>query len=935
MLKINFKASVALMLAIIMGISAIGCGGVDTPPETTLSTATPEATLGESTSASEPETTPSEFPESTPSETPETTADPDREYNISYDLDGGVDGGNPTVYDGGSEITLIAPVREGYAFAGWLGNGTAEPTTSMKIEKGTKGDLAFKATWIAFKDSVGGEFDERPVDTTYHGADDGIAPSNEELKPSVYDELGDRDEGIFTLKTVYTDISVDGVMDAAYTYGLYFKSDIVSVSNAYYKNNEVGFEVYMIRGQDGRIYVYADVTDPTVIVNESIFNDKKWHVDCLDLYFEFGNYGKDYTMYSFVADPTGKFKRDMPEDVKIVLTEKGYAVEFSMDNNGNPVMHNEEMSFQFYLNDTYEWDPETNGRKKGLLKHSSVHNPVEAGYILPSPTLHDAVRCSAESASGRVNVSDLDNERSGDVIADVINRAASIVLVYDKNATAQSVLPAQNLALYLSAKGAKVDIVYEEDLTDPSKYDYTVYFGMSDNERASELISRLSYVDYGVAVYGDCAVFLGWNEAASAAAEGLLQSVFKYVENGGKTEDMVGAVYTGTVTDQVGADIPKLDGFDSVTDVGEGAFQIYKLESTSDEYEEYLGRLEAAGYARYTDNVMATVLCATYVSDDTVVNVQYGGETDKSIRIIVEPLENTALPMLEAPEDADSEVMVSSVTMMSPHNLCLVIQLSNGHFIIVDSGNNGTQKALSDFLREKAPDGKPVVEAWIFTHFHQDHIGGFIDYTGQSGLMRYITIESIIYNFPSNQVIMTAGHSVTDMKNVTFWYNSRIPSLKEKGTTVYKARTGQKYYFGNAEIEILWTFEDIMPHNVFTDRTNPTCIGFSITLAGQKIMVTGDSSAEEFTVAYKKYGSYLKSDFVQLSHHGYGDGGSPIEFYDTVAAPYVFNPGNGITYGEAEKETANKAEKLFVRDDLGICTVTLPYSGGDVTSEKE
>jgi hypothetical protein len=172
------------------------------------------------------------------------------------------------------------------------------------------------------------------------------------------------------------------------------------------------------------------------------------------------------------------------------------------------------------------------------------------------------------------------------------------------------------------------------------------------------------------------------------------------------------------------------------------------------------------------------------------------------------------------------------------------------------------------------------------------------------------------------------------MNNLELFFTKRRPDMTDKGTVFYRARTGQKYYFGDAEVEILWTYEDIMPFNVFTDRTNPTCIGFSVSVAGQKIMFTGDSSGEEFTMAYKKYGQYLNSDFVQLSHHGQGDGYSPIEFYCAVGAPYVINPGIGDYYGVGEAWARDNAKKYFMRGALGVCTIPLPYNGGSFESSR-
>lgn len=70
-------------------------------------------------------------------------------YNITYDLDGGtVTQGNKTTYtEDDADFTLNNPVKDDYIFIGWTGNGIIEPTLSMIIKKGTKGDLQFKANW--------------------------------------------------------------------------------------------------------------------------------------------------------------------------------------------------------------------------------------------------------------------------------------------------------------------------------------------------------------------------------------------------------------------------------------------------------------------------------------------------------------------------------------------------------------------------------------------------------------------------------------------------------------------------------------------------------------------------------------------------------------------------------------------------------------------
>jgi len=546
------------------------------------------------------------------------------------------------------------------------------------------------------------------------------------------------------------------------------------------------------------------------------------------------------------------------------------------------------------------------------------------------------------------------DETTTDVLGKVFFGTSQCALIingeqtFEKKATinASTELVVQNFQKYLERYKQIVKLVRDDNLSlSDADYDFYIYFGISDSEPVENLVAEMNYAQYGISVDENSISFVCWTEEAAVETVKLFREIIKHVVNGGSINDFAGGKYIGTVEGQVGDKVPHLDGLDGGTDVGEGSFQVYSLDSTKEIYDGYLKKLENAGFTLHTTNVMNKTYCATYYNEDTVVNVMFAGgdpngilgvDADRSLRVVVDPLSNTALPATEKPADADANVTVSSITQMSPHNLCIVIQLSNGHFVILDSGNNGTQKELSDFLKKMAPDGKPVVEAWFFSHFHQDHIGGFVDYMGVSSLSRYVTVKNVIYNFPSYRTWRTAYKSGNDMNNMKLFYEKRKPAMQQnedKPTTFYQARTGQKYYFGNAEIEILWTFEDITPFNIFEDNTNRTDIGIRVTIEGQKILLTGDSSEEEFRVAAARYGDYLKSDMLQLAHHGGGNGAGVHTVYTLADAPVVFHPYHTAEYptwvGSNEKLAIEKAELVIRGGNYGTATLKLPFTVGD------
>ena len=79
-------------------------------------------------------------------------------YTIGYDLAGGNVSGNPTSYTVENGYTLVNPVRNGYAFAGWTGTGLTEPTMLVTVEKGSIGNRSYTATWTPVRYEITYDF---------------------------------------------------------------------------------------------------------------------------------------------------------------------------------------------------------------------------------------------------------------------------------------------------------------------------------------------------------------------------------------------------------------------------------------------------------------------------------------------------------------------------------------------------------------------------------------------------------------------------------------------------------------------------------------------------------------------------------------------------------------------------------------------------------
>ena len=78
-----------------------------------------------------------------------------RTFNITYDTDGGVAEDNPETYTRKTEsFTLNNPARADYVFAGWTGTDLDEPTLTVTIPKGSRGDRFYTAHWVPIEDTL-------------------------------------------------------------------------------------------------------------------------------------------------------------------------------------------------------------------------------------------------------------------------------------------------------------------------------------------------------------------------------------------------------------------------------------------------------------------------------------------------------------------------------------------------------------------------------------------------------------------------------------------------------------------------------------------------------------------------------------------------------------------------------------------------------------
>lgn len=516
---------------------------------------------------------------------------------------------------------------------------------------------------------------------------------------------------------------------------------------------------------------------------------------------------------------------------------------------------------------------------------------------------------------------------NGGAAADVTlteNGAAVYKIVYPAGATAEI----QSTVSYLQAALQQLtgaEFKAEEDMaTSPSADSKEILVGPTDRDESGSVMANMSGSgEYVVKVSGNKLVLAGMLDmGVQEAAEKLLAEL----KSNGEPYTLPGSyAFNGTSNSPVQY-LPAYNygtlqtSYDCGDDVD---MLIYDYDEKG--LQSYGQDLESAGFTKYTENIIAENAFATYTKDGVMAHVLSLPELD-SVRIVAE--KDAVLPALSAQQmtaavqPSITQIGLEGYDTSGSSNqigMSYLYQLSDGSFIIVDGGHNKAEAAdaLYGQMKAMAPDpDNIVVQAWILTHAHWDHMGCLFyfgdSYAGQ------LTVQQLICNLPSD--VEMDGGSETSSE-----FRYRIYESADKlGAQVVKTYTGQVHYIGDAVIEILCGVEVVAPQT-FADFNNSSLI-FSVELGGQKIMQLADCGSLQSPIMTELYGNSLKSDIVQNGHHGYR--GATVELYQAIDPDYMFWPGGSRAYENYKDMDYNawvlgRVRENWLAEDK-IITKTLP-----------
>ena len=211
-----------------------------------------------------------------------------------------------------------------------------------------------------------------------------------------------------------------------------------------------------------------------------------------------------------------------------------------------------------------------------------------------------------------------------------------------------------------------------------------------------------------------------------------------------------------------------------------------------------------------------------------------------------------------------------------------LIRTADGN-ILIDAGMGDSEKALKKYLDDL---GVTEIEYAVFTHPHEDHIGG---------------ADMVVLNYNVKNVILP------DKSHTSKTYERMMDAIEERGCKVIKSVPEKTFTVGEVTCTILAPIEKEY------DELNDYSVVVRADYGDTSVLYTGDAEVLSENQMIDRFGSaaggILDCDILKVGHHG-STTSSGQKFLDAVTPAHaVISVGEGNSHGHPVPSILERYER--------------------------
>ena len=227
------------------------------------------------------------------------------------------------------------------------------------------------------------------------------------------------------------------------------------------------------------------------------------------------------------------------------------------------------------------------------------------------------------------------------------------------------------------------------------------------------------------------------------------------------------------------------------------------------------------------------------------------------------------------------------------NNQSFIIRSASGKLAVFDGGHAEETERLLRSLEHLSEGKRPHVSLWLFSHLHDDQYGVYKTLCENEELRSRLTVEKFCCHLLPEEFYTRLSPEAQSFRGAI--RQMLIDSAETVGAEVVTVSKGDVIEMDEISFEVLHVPDMAMAEKM---NMNDSSVVYKMTCGGQSVLFLGDAEWVCNNDLVENCREKLKSDVVQVGHHGCGN--VSRQCYELIGAKaYLWPIGPRFWYGES------------------------------------